>query len=59
MSCPKILITDPVDSVCANYLQKHGFHVDQIKLTKEELLENVKVKKIRKSKQYRRSVQDA
>lgn len=43
MSLPKILISDPVDSVCADYLQKHGFHVDQIKLTKEQLIENIKV----------------
>jgi D-3-phosphoglycerate dehydrogenase len=42
MSGPKILITDPVDSVCANYLIKNGCHVDQIKLTKEQLLENIK-----------------
>lgn len=43
MPGPKILITDPVDNVCANYLKKHGCHVDQIKLTKEQLLENIKV----------------
>ncbi|ODM96869.1 D-3-phosphoglycerate dehydrogenase [Orchesella cincta] len=38
----KILITDPVDAVCANYLIKNGCHVDQIKLSKEQLLENIK-----------------
>lgn len=38
----KILISDPVDYVCANYLRSHGFQVDQIKLTKEELLEKIK-----------------
>jgi len=39
---PKILISDPVDSVCAEYLKKNGCHVDQIKLTKEQLLDNIK-----------------
>lgn len=39
---PKILISDPVDSVCAEILKKNGFHVDQIKLTKEELLVKIK-----------------
>lgn len=43
MSGAKVLITDPVDAVCANYLIKNGCHVDQIKLTKEQLLENIKV----------------
>jgi D-3-phosphoglycerate dehydrogenase len=42
MATPKILISDPVDFVCANYLRGHGFQVDQIKLTKEELLEKIK-----------------
>jgi hypothetical protein len=42
-SGPKILISDPVDTVCANFLQKNGYNVDQIKLTKEQLLENIKV----------------
>lgn len=43
MPSARILITDPVDTVCANYLQKNGLHVDQIKLTKEQLIENIKV----------------
>ncbi|CAG7727318.1 unnamed protein product [Allacma fusca] len=38
----KILISDPVDYVCANTLRSHGFQVDQVKLTKEELLEKIK-----------------
>jgi len=41
---PRILISDPVDNVCAAYLQKHGFDVDQIKLTKEQLLNVIKVR---------------
>lgn len=42
MPVAKILISDPVDQVCANFLKKNGFEVDQIKLTKEELLEKIK-----------------
>jgi hypothetical protein len=41
----RILISDPVDGVCAAYLQKHGYTVDQIKLSKEQLLDVVKVTK--------------
>ena len=40
----KILISDPVDFVCANYLRSNGFQVDQVKLSKEELLEKIKVR---------------
>lgn len=43
MSGARILISDPVDTVCANYLKKHGCTVDQIKLTKEQLIQNIKV----------------
>jgi hypothetical protein len=39
----RILISDPVDGVCAAYLQKHGYTVDQIKLSKEQLLDVVEV----------------
>jgi len=42
MATPKILISDPVDTVCVEILKKNGFQVDQIKLTKEELLVKIK-----------------
>jgi D-3-phosphoglycerate dehydrogenase len=42
MATPKILISDPVDLCCADILRKNGFQVDQIKLTKEELLVKIK-----------------
>jgi len=42
MATQKILISDPVDSVCAEILKKNGFQVDQIKMTKDELLAAIK-----------------
>jgi hypothetical protein len=48
MSCggkARILISDPVEGVCAAYPQKHGYTVEQIKLSKEQLLDVVKVTK--------------
>lgn len=39
----KILISDPVNEVCAETLRTNGFEVDQLKLTKEELLATIKV----------------
>jgi len=38
----KILISDPVNEVCAETLRTNGFEVDQLKLTKEELLATIK-----------------
>jgi len=42
MVAGKILISDPLDSVCATILKKNGFEVDQLKLSKEELLATIK-----------------
>jgi len=42
MAAPRILISDPVDSICAETLKKNGFTVDQLKLTKEELVAAIK-----------------
>jgi len=42
MVAGKILISDPLDPVCAEILRKNGFEVDQLKLTKEELLGTIK-----------------
>jgi len=43
MSAPRIYIADPVHAVCADILMNHGFVVDKIKLTKEQLLDNIQV----------------
>jgi len=42
MVAGKILISDPLDTICAEILRKNGFEVDQLKLTKEELLATIK-----------------
>jgi len=38
----KILISDPVNTVCADTLRKGGFEVDQLSLTKDQLLASIK-----------------
>jgi D-3-phosphoglycerate dehydrogenase len=42
MASAKILISDPVNAVCADTLRKNGFEVDQLSLTKDQLLASIK-----------------
>ena len=44
MAAPRVLISDPLDPVCASILKQKGVHFDQLKLTKDELLNVIKVK---------------
>jgi hypothetical protein len=45
-------------TVCAAYLQKHGYTVDQIKLSKEQLFDVVKVTKFNYNDEFWRAETD-